>query len=130
MQDYNSILVVTVVSVAKCDAAKRPSSSEQCDATQCRLRWRAGKWSKCDAKCGQGHQTRNIVCYRGDQKGLMIDFYTIKVVYTKIFLADLNYLFLCCTNLSKIKSSVYLTKIKNFNSVTKKLHAPYPYSSH
>ena len=60
------ILVTKRVPDSFCDAKKRPVDFTICD--QCVLRWEPRGWKPCDVSCGIGHQTRNIVCFRGKYK--------------------------------------------------------------
>ncbi|XP_071822944.1 A disintegrin and metalloproteinase with thrombospondin motifs 6-like isoform X2 [Apostichopus japonicus] len=56
------------VSDSMCDQQIRPPSDMPCDGGVCPApaQWVKGSWSECDAECGEGEQTRQVECQRGD----------------------------------------------------------------
>ena len=51
---------------SKCKSETKPDETTNCD--NCAMRWEPREWKPCDVQCGQGHQIRNIVCFRGEYK--------------------------------------------------------------
>ncbi|XP_078591705.1 papilin-like isoform X1 [Branchiostoma floridae x Branchiostoma japonicum] len=46
-----------------CDAYRKPDKMRKCAAAQeCLPQWHASQWSKCSAECGDGVQTRMVMC--------------------------------------------------------------------
>nr|CAD7423667.1 unnamed protein product [Timema monikensis] len=46
-----------------CDLGLRPDDTRACSSDkQCSGKWFAGPWGQCSPGCGQGHQTRDVVC--------------------------------------------------------------------
>ncbi|XP_076354586.1 thrombospondin type-1 domain-containing protein 4-like isoform X2 [Tachypleus tridentatus] len=46
-----------------CDLNNRPKTEQHCAKdTSCGGRWFTGSWSKCSSACGNGTQTRDVVC--------------------------------------------------------------------
>ncbi|XP_053325323.1 A disintegrin and metalloproteinase with thrombospondin motifs 9 [Spea bombifrons] len=67
-----------VVEDSECNAATRPTDTQDCEITQCpgvietkqivhsRTQWRFGSWTPCSATCGKGTRMRYVSC-RDDQ---------------------------------------------------------------
>ncbi|MBN3270749.1 PPN protein, partial [Polyodon spathula] len=54
-----------VVEESQCAAfSARPHSQQACSLRQCAT-WSAGGWSECSETCGEGEQTRSVVCLSG-----------------------------------------------------------------
>ncbi|XP_075606960.1 A disintegrin and metalloproteinase with thrombospondin motifs 3 isoform X4 [Balearica regulorum gibbericeps] len=45
----------------------RPESRRPCNRVPCPAQWKAGPWSECSVTCGEGTETRQIVCRAGDR---------------------------------------------------------------
>ncbi|XP_066282432.1 papilin-like isoform X1 [Branchiostoma lanceolatum] len=46
-----------------CDSYRKPDKMRKCAASQeCLPQWHASQWSKCSAECGDGVQTRMVMC--------------------------------------------------------------------
>ncbi|NWI18701.1 ATS3 metalloproteinase, partial [Crypturellus soui] len=45
----------------------RPESRRPCNRVPCPAQWKAGPWSECSVTCGEGTETRQILCRAGDQ---------------------------------------------------------------
>ncbi|XP_049670888.1 A disintegrin and metalloproteinase with thrombospondin motifs 3 isoform X1 [Accipiter gentilis] len=45
----------------------RPESRRPCNRVLCPAQWKAGPWSECSVTCGEGTETRQILCRAGDQ---------------------------------------------------------------
>uniref|UniRef100_A0A3P8V432 PLAC domain-containing protein n=1 Tax=Cynoglossus semilaevis TaxID=244447 RepID=A0A3P8V432_CYNSE len=54
---------VTDLPLDSCEG-ERPAEETSCDSGPCRNRieWYTGPWGQCSAECGNGTQTRNLVC--------------------------------------------------------------------
>ncbi|XP_041640022.1 thrombospondin type-1 domain-containing protein 4 [Cheilinus undulatus] len=54
---------VTDLPLGSCEG-QRPAEVTSCDSGPCqnRLEWYTGPWSQCSAECGNGTQTRSVVC--------------------------------------------------------------------
>ncbi|GFO47860.1 A disintegrin and metalloproteinase with thrombospondin motifs 16 [Plakobranchus ocellatus] len=46
---------------SSCEGKARPAEVEDCDLDPCN-QWRAGNWSQCSARCGDGIRTRPVQC--------------------------------------------------------------------
>ncbi|XP_015131889.1 A disintegrin and metalloproteinase with thrombospondin motifs 3 isoform X2 [Gallus gallus] len=44
----------------------RPESRRPCNRVPCPAQWKAGPWSECSVTCGEGTETRQIICRAGD----------------------------------------------------------------
>ncbi|XP_034401269.1 thrombospondin type-1 domain-containing protein 4 [Cyclopterus lumpus] len=51
---------------------QRPAEAISCESGPCqnRLEWSTGPWSQCSAECGNGTQTRSVVCIFNNDDGL------------------------------------------------------------
>lgn len=48
-----------------------PELSRPCNQTvECEHQWFSSQWSKCSVECGQGVQTRNVLCGKFDKNGV------------------------------------------------------------
>ncbi|XP_019349080.1 A disintegrin and metalloproteinase with thrombospondin motifs 3 [Alligator mississippiensis] len=45
----------------------RPESRRPCNRILCPAQWKTGPWSECSVTCGEGTETRQIICRAGDQ---------------------------------------------------------------
>ncbi|XP_065541313.1 A disintegrin and metalloproteinase with thrombospondin motifs 3 isoform X1 [Lathamus discolor] len=45
----------------------RPESRRPCNRVPCPAQWKAGPWSECSVTCGEGTETRQVMCRAGDQ---------------------------------------------------------------
>uniref|UniRef100_K1QGM7 Thrombospondin type-1 domain-containing protein 4 n=1 Tax=Magallana gigas TaxID=29159 RepID=K1QGM7_MAGGI len=45
-----------------CLGLDRPNTTQPCQAVPC-YKWASGRWSQCPVECGEGKQTREVVCY-------------------------------------------------------------------
>lgn len=54
-----------------CANRQMPELSRPCNqSVECDYQWFSSQWSKCSVDCGQGVQTRNIVCGKMDKNGV------------------------------------------------------------
>uniref|UniRef100_A0A8D0G8S9 Papilin n=1 Tax=Sphenodon punctatus TaxID=8508 RepID=A0A8D0G8S9_SPHPU len=61
---YNGQGSQGAVNDAECVAlAERPHSTQACNMRQCAT-WSMGPWSECSSSCGEGVQTRTVICRR------------------------------------------------------------------
>ena len=59
-----------VYCTGECTEADRPRNSEQCRAGRsCSGEWFTGRWSVCSHSCGEGHQTREVLCTLRTENG-------------------------------------------------------------
>lgn len=61
----------SIVADSFCDFATKPSTTRTCNTDACpptpyTYSWETGTWSTCSKDCGDGMQTRSIVCRRSD----------------------------------------------------------------
>lgn len=52
----------TIYNDTFCANRKKPELTRDCQAPDCDYQWFKSQWSKCSAECGNGVQTRQIVC--------------------------------------------------------------------
>ncbi|XP_062483767.1 A disintegrin and metalloproteinase with thrombospondin motifs 3 isoform X4 [Pezoporus occidentalis] len=45
----------------------RPESRRPCNRVPCPAQWKAGPWSECSVTCGEGTESRQVICRAGDQ---------------------------------------------------------------
>ena len=45
-----------------CDSTTRPPPSQKCHLDDCQYEWITKEWSACDAECGEGWKTREVLC--------------------------------------------------------------------
>ncbi|XP_067413109.1 A disintegrin and metalloproteinase with thrombospondin motifs 3 isoform X1 [Emydura macquarii macquarii] len=45
----------------------RPESRRPCNRMQCPAQWKAGPWAECSVTCGEGTESRQVICRAGDQ---------------------------------------------------------------
>ncbi|XP_072719087.1 A disintegrin and metalloproteinase with thrombospondin motifs 3 isoform X3 [Ciconia boyciana] len=45
----------------------RPESRRPCNRVPCPAQWKAGPWSECSVTCGEGMESRQIMCRAGDR---------------------------------------------------------------
>ncbi|XP_061201802.1 A disintegrin and metalloproteinase with thrombospondin motifs 3 isoform X2 [Neopsephotus bourkii] len=45
----------------------RPESRRPCNRVPCPAQWKAGPWSECSVTCGEGTESRQVMCRAGDQ---------------------------------------------------------------
>ena len=48
--------------ISLCDPATRPDTRRPCDQGVCMYKWEASDWGMCDSVCGEGRQSRTVVC--------------------------------------------------------------------
>ncbi len=59
----------SIVSDSYCNANTKPPVQRTCNTDPCNnytYSWESGSWSTCSASCGNGLQTRSVVCKRND----------------------------------------------------------------
>ncbi|KAJ8038481.1 ADAMTS-like protein 2 [Holothuria leucospilota] len=47
---------------ANCNGTEPAATFHECGTVECVLRWQVGEWSRCSAECGEGQQTRVVLC--------------------------------------------------------------------
>ncbi|XP_065189279.1 SCO-spondin-like [Sycon ciliatum] len=64
-----------LVDAENCPAPSRPSERENCNSIDCAARWRIGQYDECSLPCGNGSQSRSIVCeqLQGDGEIRLVD---------------------------------------------------------
>ncbi|ESO96234.1 hypothetical protein LOTGIDRAFT_174945 [Lottia gigantea] len=55
-----------------CDSESKPKVRRRCSEFPCPYIWNAGPWSECSSKCGQGHQSRIVVCQAVTKEGWIL----------------------------------------------------------
>jgi papilin len=50
-------------------AGNKPATVASCNEEKVCPLWFTGKWSPCNKLCGEGKQTRQVVCYRKEENG-------------------------------------------------------------
>ena len=50
------------VDVSSCNPSTRPDARRSCNEGLCSYVWEAGDWGMCDSVCGEGRQSRTILC--------------------------------------------------------------------
>ena len=50
------------VDVESCNAATKPDVRRPCNPEACSYEWEAGDWGTCDSVCGEGRQSRIVLC--------------------------------------------------------------------
>lgn len=53
----------------------KPQDKRRCDLPQCIYEWIPSPWGKCSKSCGEGEQTRQVLCIRKDNKNTENDQY-------------------------------------------------------
>ena len=62
-----------VTCIGECDESSKPHSQEDCHTqAPCQGEWLSGRWTVCSHSCGNGIQTRTVVCSTGPSKGRSI----------------------------------------------------------
>ena len=61
MKLYSSGQTETV-DIASCNAATKPDTRRPCNPGVCSYAWEAGDWGMCDSVCGEGRQSRTVLC--------------------------------------------------------------------
>ncbi len=51
-----------VVSDVQCSSITKPHPSKSCDLQKCEYRWLTKEWGVCNVDCGEGSQSREVVC--------------------------------------------------------------------
>uniref|UniRef100_A0A8C3UJ12 ADAM metallopeptidase with thrombospondin type 1 motif 3 n=1 Tax=Catharus ustulatus TaxID=91951 RepID=A0A8C3UJ12_CATUS len=52
---------------AKLCSGDRPESRRSCNRAPCPAPWKAGPWSQCSVSCGEGTESRQVLCRAGDR---------------------------------------------------------------
>ncbi|KAM4780185.1 A disintegrin and metalloproteinase with thrombospondin motifs 3 isoform 1-T1 [Cyanocitta cristata] len=52
---------------AKFCSGDRPESRRSCNRVPCPAPWKAGSWSQCSVTCGEGTESRQVLCRAGDR---------------------------------------------------------------
>ncbi|XP_017693450.1 PREDICTED: A disintegrin and metalloproteinase with thrombospondin motifs 3 isoform X1 [Lepidothrix coronata] len=52
---------------AKFCSGDRPESRRSCNRAPCPAPWKAGPWSQCSVTCGEGTESRQVLCRAGDR---------------------------------------------------------------
>uniref|UniRef100_A0A182JSY1 Papilin n=1 Tax=Anopheles christyi TaxID=43041 RepID=A0A182JSY1_9DIPT len=60
----------TVYDASFCEDRQMPELRRECKLTPCEYQWYTSQWSKCSAVCGNGVQTRTVVCAVFDGQSL------------------------------------------------------------
>ncbi|CAL1547733.1 unnamed protein product [Lymnaea stagnalis] len=60
------------VSVHLCDSDTKPKIKRRCSEFPCPYIWNTGPWSECSATCGEGKQTRTVVCQAVTKEGWIL----------------------------------------------------------
>ncbi|XP_066977999.1 papilin isoform X19 [Macrobrachium rosenbergii] len=76
-QESRSVLCVSnkgkVVDEDFCSTYRMPEVKRACNlSTICEYRWYASEWSECSAECGEGVQTRHVMCGKRDADGVTL----------------------------------------------------------
>jgi hypothetical protein len=50
-------------------AGNKPATISSCNEGKICPQWFTGKWQPCNKLCGEGKQTRQVVCYRKEENG-------------------------------------------------------------
>ena len=53
---------IETVDIASCNAATKPDTRRPCNPGACSYTWEAGDWGMCDSVCGEGRQSRTVLC--------------------------------------------------------------------
>ncbi|XP_028930040.1 A disintegrin and metalloproteinase with thrombospondin motifs 3 [Ornithorhynchus anatinus] len=46
---------------------ERPESRRACNRVPCPAQWKTGPWNECSVTCGEGTETRQVICRAGDE---------------------------------------------------------------
>ncbi|XP_012936105.1 A disintegrin and metalloproteinase with thrombospondin motifs 9 [Aplysia californica] len=60
------------VSSHLCDTDRKPKVKRRCSEFPCPSIWNTGAWSECSASCGEGRQTRTVVCQAVTKEGWIL----------------------------------------------------------
>lgn len=50
-------------------AGNKPATAESCNEGKICPVWYTSKWQPCNKLCGEGKQTRQVICYRREENG-------------------------------------------------------------
>ncbi|BFZ08740.1 hypothetical protein BsWGS_11778 [Bradybaena similaris] len=60
------------VAAPLCESDKKPKAKRRCSEFPCPYIWNTGSWSECSVTCGEGKQTRTVVCQAVTKEGWIL----------------------------------------------------------